>query len=430
MIKKKSVVNILIFIFTFAVLVNAAAAAELISVKGTVKSFANPKHSKTISVDIEDKGVMVFKYSDDTVFKNFRSLPELKEETVAIKYRSVGPDRIAAVIVKSLVTIPDGVSVIETSEMADLIKKGPAAERYFLIDTRPSKRYEEGHLPGAVSIPVSELKEKGPELLPPVKEIPLIFYGGGPTCGMSPLAAELSLKWNFSNIRIYLPGEPAWTKAGNFTISTHEFIKESNVLLIDLRTKEAVEAGHIPGAVSIPADKLLGAQSRLPAYKGADIVFYGKSVDDLISAVKTAHNWGYRKSTIFLGGTDVWELVGYDLVKGPAPTEITYKRIIPQGEISIQDFKDALSSGNTVLVDVRNVSEYATGHIPRAVNIPIDLITSRYTELPKDKTILAYCVTGVRAEMAYTILKEHGYDVKFLNAAPVFNEDGSYSIDE
>jgi rhodanese-related sulfurtransferase len=414
-IEKNSVVTtftiLIVFMLICAVYTPAQGAApskyetaELISVKGQVKSFANPKQSKTISVIIENKGIMVFKYSDDTVFKNFTYLNELTDETVVIKYRTAGPDRIAKVITKSLAEIPDGVRVINTDEMAELIQKGPVAARYFLIDARPAERYEEGHLPGAVSIPVARLKEKGPRLLPPDNSIALIFYDGGVTCGMSTEAAELALKWNYKNTSIYLSGEPAWSKAGHYTISTAEFINEGNVVLIDLRPRETAAAGHIPGAVSIPADQLLEAGNRFPTYKGADIVFYGDRVDNLIFAVKTAHSWGYRKSTIFLGGTGAWELVGNSLEQGPASEEITYKRIIPPGEISIENFEKALNSGEAVIVDVRNPGEYAAGHFTGALNIPVDDITSRYAELPKDRTILTYCITGVRSGMAYTIL--------------------------
>ena len=48
--------------------------------------------------------------------------------------------------------------------------------------------------------------------------------------------------------------------------------------------------------------------------------------------------------------------------------------------------------------------------------IPDVEILDRLAEIPKDKQIIAYCNTGVQAEMAYHKLKEKGYNVKFLNA--------------
>ncbi|MEN8265115.1 MAG: rhodanese-like domain-containing protein [Nitrospirota bacterium] len=154
---------------------------KLLSAKGKVKGFADPRQSKTISVDVKKKGIMVFRYSDATKFINFKYLTELKGETAVVKYRTVGSDKVAAVIKKAFVKLPEGVAEIKAAGMAELVKKGPEAGNYFLVDARPAKRYEEGHIPGAVSIPVSKLKKEGAELLPPDKNTPMVFYCGGPT---------------------------------------------------------------------------------------------------------------------------------------------------------------------------------------------------------------------------------------------------------
>ncbi len=50
-----------------------------------------------------------------------------------------------------------------------------------LADARPEMRYDQGHLPSAVSIPVPLLKEKKAKVLPKDKNQLLIFYCGGYT---------------------------------------------------------------------------------------------------------------------------------------------------------------------------------------------------------------------------------------------------------
>jgi hypothetical protein len=159
----------------------SAEKGNVISVKGKVKGFSDPRQSKTISVDVKKKGILIFKYNNATTFKNFKTLPELTNEAVVVEYRTVGPDNVATSITKALVKLPSGVTEIKTAEVAALVEKGPVAGNYFLADARPAKRYAEGYIPGAVSVPVTKLEKEGQKLLPADKDIPLIFYCGGPT---------------------------------------------------------------------------------------------------------------------------------------------------------------------------------------------------------------------------------------------------------
>lgn len=61
------------------------------------------------------------------------------------------------------------------------------------------------------------------------------------------------------------------------------------------------------------------------------------------------------------------------------------------------------------LIDVRSQAEYAGGHIPTAVNIPVDEIGERPPTGQKDALIIVYCRSGARSARASGILKELGY---------------------
>lgn len=50
-----------------------------------------------------------------------------------------------------------------------------------------------------------------------------------------------------------------------------------------------------------------------------------------------------------------------------------------------------LASGDAVVVDVRPDPEYAGGHLPGAVHIPLDELSDRIAELPRDREVVAYC---------------------------------------
>ena len=55
-------------------------------------------------------------------------------------------------------------------------------------------------------------------------------------------------------------------------------------------------------------------------------------------------------------------------------------------------------------------------------------MTSSLTDVPKDKKLVLYCDTGMRAEMAYFILKDQGYDARFLDGTIKFQKDGNFKI--
>lgn len=121
---------------------------------------------------------------------------------------------------------------------------------------------------------------------------------------------------------------------------------------------------------------------------------------------------------------------GNEISKGPAAENIASEKKPGVGEISIDDFEKALLSGEAVILDVRSALDYAEGHFKGALHMSLGNIAKDYSKLPKDKRIITYCETGARAEMAYDILKKHGYDVNFLKAKPAFAADGSYKIEE
>ena len=61
------------------------------------------------------------------------------------------------------------------------------------------------------------------------------------------------------------------------------------------------------------------------------------------------------------------------------------------------------------VLDVRSPEEYASGHVPGAVNIPYDQIASRIAEVPKDQDVVLYCKSGRRAGIAAEVLAGQGY---------------------
>ncbi len=74
----------------------------------------------------------------------------------------------------------------------------------------------------------------------------------------------------------------------------------------------------------------------------------------------------------------------------------------------------AAMADTPMLLDVRTPTEFAGGHIPDAVNIPVDDLRGRLAELPKDRPVVAYCQVGQRGYLATRILMQAGYSASNL----------------
>ena len=59
--------------------------------------------------------------------------------------------------------------------------------------------------------------------------------------------------------------------------------------------------------------------------------------------------------------------------------------------ISLDDAKKSFDAGNALFIDTRAESSFNEEHIKGAINIPSNAFETRYTEVPKDKKIIAYC---------------------------------------
>lgn len=73
------------------------------------------------------------------------------------------------------------------------------------------------------------------------------------------------------------------------------------------------------------------------------------------------------------------------------------------------DYKSLVQSGATI-VDVRTPQEFKNGHIKGSVNIPLQVLQSSITKIPKNKPVITCCASGMRSASAKSILKSAGYD--------------------
>ncbi|MCC7383424.1 MAG: rhodanese-like domain-containing protein [Deltaproteobacteria bacterium] len=69
-----------------------------------------------------------------------------------------------------------------------------------------------------------------------------------------------------------------------------------------------------------------------------------------------------------------------------------------------------LVEGGARLLDVRTPAEFASGHLPGALNVPVAELQRRISEVgAKDRPVVVYCRSGSRSRWATSLLKEAGF---------------------
>lgn len=235
------------------------------------------------------------------------------------------------------------------------------------------------------------------------------------------MAARLAAKEGYTNIKVFHEGLPEWQRAGLPVLTSPEFIKQTlgYVVLIDTRGPQAAKAGHIQGAVAMSLDQIPKEKVQFPLDKKAHIIFYHEDTNlELISPVfKEVSSWGYVNLGILEGGYKRWVDNKWPVQRDLVQTKIFYIPRPKPGEITGDEFMNIVKERplDKLVLDVRSKQEASAGMIQGAVNIPLDELQGRLKELPKEKEIIVHCSTGLRAEMAYNVLRNAGFNARFLN---------------
>lgn len=77
-----------------------------------------------------------------------------------------------------------------------------------------------------------------------------------------------------------------------------------------------------------------------------------------------------------------------------------------------------------VVVDVRTPAEFAEGHVEGALNVPVDQLPARLSELPADRTVIVYCRSGARSSAAARTLRAAGRQVLDARTSASFTTRG------
>jgi len=204
---------------------------------------------------------------------------------------------------------------------------------------------------------------------------------------------------------------------------SEKMLRKSSIPYVSSIIHASSHAGYYPDALPLtikivfnPQDgKLLGAQ--IVGFDGVDkrtdmlahILKHGETIYEMQEIEHAyAPPFSSAKDPVNVAG-----LVAENIIRGMV-------KIIHWHELHNLDLKDV------TLIDVRTAEEYALGTIEGSINIPVDDIRQRLTEIPRDKKIIVFCGTGLRSYFAARILMQNGYkDVLNLSGGYITYESAT-----
>ena len=109
------------------------------------------------------------------------------------------------------------------------------------------------------------------------------------------------------------------------------------------------------------------------------------------------NNWMLELIIVLSGAMLVWPLV--------------QGRFSKLKEVGTLAATQLINRQNAVLVDVREAKEYAAGHLPNAVHVPLSELGGRGSEFAKltSRPVIAYCERGQRSRAAGSVLAKLGF---------------------
>jgi rhodanese-related sulfurtransferase len=183
-------------------------------------------------------------------------------------------------------------------------------------------------------------------------------------------------------------------------------------------TYSASHAGYYPGAVNMSVKvlydkdngKILGAQ--IVGFDGVD-----KRCDVLATAIRAG------MTAADLTSLELCYAPPYSSAKDPVNMAGYVIENLLNGTVKNLHWHEVAAlprDGSVILLDIRTPFEYKNGHIDGFVNIPLDELRGRLSELDKNKTIYVTCQVGLRGYIGARILAQHGFDV--------YNLSGGYRL--
>ena len=183
---------------------------------------------------------------------------------------------------------------------------------------------------------------------------------------------------------------------GNQALSLEAFeaATQNGALVLDTRTPNDFEQGHVPGALNIGLNGQFAVWVGTLVNINTPLVLVSQPGTEQEAVLRLARV-GYENVKGFLQGSiATWQQAGKPLatVQSITPEQLVQQAQAPQH----------------VVLDVRKPGEYESGHVKGALHIPLANLNEQASTLDPEKTYLIHCAGGYRSMVAAAMLKQKG----------------------
>jgi glyoxylase-like metal-dependent hydrolase (beta-lactamase superfamily II)/rhodanese-related sulfurtransferase len=205
----------------------------------------------------------------------------------------------------------------------------------------------------------------------------------------------------------YFPHDAALNREGAAPLAARRLVPlapeavearlREGAVLLDVRDAAAYGAGHVPGALNVGLRGQFASWAGTLVDTGRPIVVAAEGEDEAGEALMRLARVGLENVAGHLaGGVEAWERSGRPVARLP--------------QIAVDELRARLGSvpGLQVL-DVRRAGEYAQGHVPGAVNVPLHLLEEESRRLDRGRPTAVICAGGYRSSAAGSILQGRGF---------------------
>ncbi|GGY55421.1 MBL fold hydrolase [Streptomyces omiyaensis] len=187
------------------------------------------------------------------------------------------------------------------------------------------------------------------------------------------------------------------TAARPLALAEFTALRDAGAVVVDARDPQEFAAGHLRGAVNVPADGRFAEQAGTVLDPGDRLVVIAPEGREEEVLTRLAR-------------------VGLDRAEGHlaepgAALEALAGEVAPASRVTAARLRDALAGDRPPLVvDVRTCGERAAdGLIDAAVHIPLAELPHRAAELPADRPLVVHCAGGHRSSIAASLLRRRGF---------------------
>ena len=174
-------------------------------------------------------------------------------------------------------------------------------------------------------------------------------------------------------------------------------LQSEGAQVVDVRDAADFAGAHLKGSINI-------------GLAGKYATWCGTILDKAKPIVVVAETGQQEEAIMRLGRIGFDQVVGF-LEHGPQALGPRPDLVGKVERISAQALSESLAAGESyVVLDVRNASEWNTGHIYGSQNIPLNHLEDQLAQVPADVTAVIQCRSGYRSSIAASILQKHGFD--------------------